>query len=129
VSNLPFSQAAPAAREVLQDRDRLAEMYQSRTQEQIARELGTQPCTVRRALRYHNIPSHPRGWMPKRAIAPAPRAGKRVTRQDVKRLVWRAYWQADRCPPDCPGREECLQGECKLGQILEGERNGNHDSD
>jgi len=126
-----FSQVAPAAREVLLDRERLAEMYRTRTQEALAVELGTTIDTLRRALRYHRIPSHPRGWILRGTIVPTPRASQRITREGVKRLVWRLYLEADRCPPVCPGREECIEpgGECTLATILEGERNGNHDSD
>ena len=107
---------------VLSDRERLAELLATRTQDEVCEFVGCGHISLRKAMDAHGIVTRPRG----RKIERNPAA---ITREDVKRLVWRAYWRADRCPPDCPGRGECLQGECKLGQILEGERNGKHDGD
>lgn len=114
-----FHQVAPTAREILLDRGRLAEMYRTRTQGDLAAELGTTVETLRAALRHWQIPIHPRGWVPRRGADTTPGC---ITREDLQSLVWRLYWQADRCPPDCPGREECIEpgGECTLGRLLDG---------
>ena len=44
----------------------------------------------------------------------------RITRDDVKLAAFRAYYRADRCPPGCPGRDECLFGTCIMPDLLKG---------
>ena len=43
-----------------------------------------------------------------------------ITLDDVKLAVYRAYYRADRCPPGCPGRDECLFGTCIIPDLLKG---------
>jgi hypothetical protein len=111
------SHVLPAAAEVLRDGERLAAMYATRTQDELAQELGIGHDSLRRALRYHRVPIRPRGQR-------VERDRRALTREGLRRLVWGLYDKAGRCPPDCPGRPGCLDpgGECIMGEILEGKR-------
>ena len=119
MSGLRFTRrVAASAVTVLLDRERLVAMYATRSRHELADELGVSYYTLQRAMRHHKIPCRSR-----RAESPAGmlREGQRAA---VRLLVWRAYLRADRCPPDCPGREGCLnnEGMCALIERQRGAR-------
>ena len=103
----PYMKPEVSAR--LMDRDMVANAYANNTLKGAAREMGAGFVSFARALRYHGIEIRKRGEKP---------PGLRLTRGDVEKAILRAYAKSDRCPPSCPGREWCLDGECTLGQYL-----------
>ena len=99
----------PEARERLMNRDVVSAAYRDHTIVGAAKALGTTAVPFARALRLHGIRIRARGEAP---------PGRRITRKDVKLAVLRAYAKSDRCPPSCPGREGCLDGECVLWELI-----------
>lgn len=96
----PF--AAPQldhVRDKLLDKDLLQKLYGEKTMSEAAQQLGTTRRTFRRALLFHGIPIRKRGQKP---------VGRGLTVERLHRIVARAYDRVGRCPPDCPGRESCL---------------------
>ena len=103
----------PKVRARLMDPEQVAAAYAKHSIRQAGRSLGASQKTMERALDLHGIPRRKRGEKPPGT------AVRRITRAQVKRLVMRAYAKADRCPPNCPGREQCLNadGVCVLGEL------------
>lgn len=113
--------ASPETRRALLDGPYLEELYASRTLLDTAKLLGIGQDTLRRALLYHGIALHKRGEPIEKAMQAA---HGRITRAKLKRLVLRLYWtKADRCPPDCPGRYNCIDpgAACTLDEIVQAE--------
>jgi hypothetical protein len=100
----------PEARKRLMDKRLVARAYAVGTIKQTGRQLGVGQKAVERALDYHGIRRRKRGEKP---------PGLGLTRDDVRRAVYRAYARCDRCPPDCVGRARCLDGgaRCVLGEL------------
>ena len=106
----------PEARAILRDRERLAALYATQSQARLHKALGIGRETLRQALVAHCIPIRRAGA----TVGTRPD----LTREALRLAVLRAYWRCDRCPPDCPGRQTCMDpgGECTLAAILEGDR-------
>ena len=103
----PYMKPEVSAR--LMDRDMVANAYARNTLKGAAREMGAGFVSFARALRYHGIRVRARGEKP---------PGMRLTRGDVEKAILRAYLKTPGagCPPSCPGREFCLDGECTLAE-------------
>ena len=91
----------PAVRARLMDAEQVRAAYAVASIRQAGRNLGASQKTMERALDLHGIPRRKRGAKP-------PGMVRGLTRDDVRRAVYRAYRRADRCPPDCVGRGRCL---------------------
>ena len=103
----------PEVVERLLDAELMRDTYQAHTLVQGAKIIGCSPDTFAKALKYHGIEIRVKG-------TPPPGNGHRLTRQDVMKATYRAYLRfPDRCPPSCPGRATCLDGECTLRELAE----------
>ena len=106
----PFSpNVPPETLARLLDRDTVANAYAVGSIKAAGKSLGVGQINFAMALRYHGIRIRARGEKP---------PGRRYTKDQAELAVLRAYARSDRCPPSCPGREHCLDGECTLWELI-----------
>ena len=100
---------SPVSRKRMMDAGLIARTYARNSFKRTAEILHVNGNTLRTAMRYHGIVARKKG-------TPVP-GGPKLARADVVRATYRAYLRSDRCPPSCPGRETCLDGECILKEL------------
>ena len=108
----PFSPTMPPdtlAR--LLDRDTVARAYAVADIKTAGKSLGVGQINFAMALRHHGIRIRARGEPP---------PGRRFTKDQIELAVLRAYLRVEDagCPPSCPGRDRCLDGECTLWEMI-----------
>lgn len=115
---------SPAARMILEDGGNLAAAYHAAGEscKDLAEGLGVSYRLARNALAWYGIwPAEPRpAWYgmngkeyqeagpPAPDPEPEPEPEPPPYRDRIAEIVTRAYLKADRCPPDCAGRDQCL---------------------
>ena len=99
---------SPDVRARLNSRSVVANAYARHTLDGGAKAIGTTRKTFYLALKHYGIRIRAKGEPPPGVVAEE--RGRKV----VERATMRAYLKSDRCPPSCPGREYCLDGECTL---------------
>ena len=106
----PFSHIAPEVRARLLDAGTVERAYRHNSIKQAATMLGTSQHVFERALDLHGVDRRKRG---------APIPSLELERDTVRLATLRAYLRVNDagCPPGCPGRSRCLDGDCILGEL------------
>jgi len=108
----PFVYISEEKRMLMLDKDLIESTYSENKLRDAARRLGVSPDMFARALKFHNIRIRSKGE----------RIQAGLTKDMVPVIVARAYHKAGRCPPNCPGKEQCLSenGKCVVNDYLAG---------